>query len=209
MARTVAIGQRIELVSMDPHFHDISIALYRQEDGEGPEYLVHTYSGREGAPGRIAFVRSAMATLGGLQSTAAGLLRFPCGAPHHLGIKRVFLEACKLASATAVEARPLSIFDRKCSRNILASSCGDGVYRIAAEGGEEGAERRIAAIAGGLIKLGEMEDRHTDEVGFSCGHAHDAMVGLLLVRAPNVRAALREQEAAAARGTLTAPSQQE
>lgn len=208
MARTVAIGQRIELVSMDPHFHDISIALYLQEGDEGPEYLVHTYSGREGAPRRIAFVKSAMATLGGLQFTGAGLLRFHCGDPHLLGIKRVFLEACKLDSTTAVEARPLSIFDRKCGRNILAVSCGGGVYRIAAEGGEEGAERRISAIAGGLIKLGEMEDRQTDEVAFSCGESHDALVGLLLVRAPNVRAALREQEAAEARGTLSAPSQQ-
>ena len=209
MALTAAIGQRMELVSMDPHFHDISIALYLQEGGGVPEYLVHTYSGREGAPRRIAFVQSAMATLGGLQFTGAGLLRFPCGAPHHLGIKRVFLEACKFDSSTTVEARPLSIFDRKCGRNIVAASCGDGVYQLAAEGGEEGAERRISAIAGGLIKLGEMEDRQTDEVAFPCGEAHDALIGLLLVRAPNVRAAMREQETAAARGTLAAPSQQE
>ena len=209
MARTVAIGQRIELVSMDPHFHDISIALYFQEGGEGAEYLVHTYSGMEGAPQRIAFVKSAMAILGGLQSTPAGLLRFPCGAPHLLGIKRVFLEACKLPSTTAVEPRPLFIFDRKCNRNIVVISCGGGVYKVTAEGSEEGAERRISAIAGGLIKLGEMEDRHTNEIAFSCGVAHDALVGLLLVRAPNVRAALREQEAAASRGTLSAPSQQE
>ena len=121
----------------------------------------------------------------------------------------MFLEACKLDSTTAVEARPLSIFDRKCSCNIVAASCGEGVYQLAAEGGEESAERRISAIAGGLIKLGEMEDRQTDEVAFFCGEAHDALVSLLLVRAPNVRAALREQEAAAERGTLSAPSQQE
>ena len=209
MARTVAIGQRIELVSMDPHFHDISIALYLQERDEGPEFLVHTYSGMEGARQRIDFVRRGMEILGGLQSTPTGLLRFPCGARHVQGIKRVFLEACKLSSTTAVEARPLFIFDRKCNRNIVATSCGGGVYKLAAEGSEEGAERRIAAIAGGLIKLGEMEDRLTDEVGFACGLAHDALIGLLLVRAPNVRAALREQEDAATRGTLSAPSQQE
>ena len=38
---------------------------------------------------------------------------------------------------------------------------------------------------------------------------HGALIGLLLVRAPNVRAALREYEEVASRGTLAAPSQQE
>ena len=37
MPQTLDLGERIELVSMDPHFHDISIGLYRQDDG-GPAY---------------------------------------------------------------------------------------------------------------------------------------------------------------------------
>ena len=37
---------------------------------------------------------------------------------------------------------------------------------------------------------------------------YDALLGLLLVRAPNVRAIVREQEMAASRGVLAAPSQQ-
>ena len=44
MGRTVDIGRRIELVSMDPHFHNISIGLYRQSRPAGPEFLIHTYS---------------------------------------------------------------------------------------------------------------------------------------------------------------------
>jgi len=47
-----------------------------------------------------------------------------------------------------------------------------------------------------------------DSVTFSCGQAHDALVGLLLVRALNVRAVLREQEMTASRGVLSAPSAQ-
>ena len=43
---------------------------------------------------------------------------------------------------------------------------------------------------------------------FPCGTDHHELVGLLLTRALNVRGALREQEAAAARGMLSAPSQQ-
>ena len=47
-----------------------------------------------------------------------------------------------------------------------------------------------------------------NEAYFACGHDHDELVGLLLGRALNVRAAMREAEAAAARGVLAAPSAQ-
>ena len=59
----------------------------------------------------------------------------------------------------------------------------------------------------GLRKLAEMEDRG-DILAFSCGQSHDPLIGLLLPRALNVRATLREEEAAATRGVLVAPSAQ-
>ena len=71
--------------------------------------------------------------------------------------------------------------------------------------------KRRSAIAGGLVKLGEMEwaEGGQDEVAFLCGQAHDELIGVLLVRALNVRAILREQEMSASRGQLLAPSAQE
>jgi hypothetical protein len=45
-------------------------------------------------------------------------------------------------------------------------------------------------------------------VAFGCKQTHDSLVGLLLVRALNVRAVLREQEMTASRGVLSAPSAQ-
>ncbi|HCQ02539.1 MAG TPA: hypothetical protein DIT99_18460, partial [Candidatus Latescibacteria bacterium] len=78
-----------------------------------------------------------------------------------------------------------------------------------ADGEAKDKDRRISFIAGGLIKLAQLEDQSVDTVAFDCKYAHDAMLGLLLVRAPNVRAVLREQEATASRGVLAAPSQQE
>ena len=207
MARTVDIGSRIELVPMDPHFHDISIALYQQVYENGSEFLVHTYSGLSGAAQRIESVAQTMVTLGGMELTASGRLRFPCLADHTLACKRLFIEACKVESSEAAVIRPLQIFDKKAACNIKVASNGDGTYRVAAE--NEGQDRRVAAVAGGLIKLGQMEDQATDQVAWSCGLAHDALLGLLLVRAPNVRAVLREQEQSSTRGVLAAPSQQE
>lgn len=210
MRRVVDIGRRIELVPIDLHFHDITLALYRQHrDGE-PAFLVHTYSQVAGAQERIQSIKQAMQTLGGMQETPDGLLRFHCGAGHETACRRVFLEACKIAPNSNVEPRPLQTLDKKSRLTITVDSVGDGVYRVSADGEGRGAARRVAAIAGGLIKLGEMERAgdSSDTVAFACGHSHDALVGLLLIRAPNVRVVLREAEMEAARGVLSAPSQQ-
>ncbi len=210
MGQTVNIGRRIELVPMDPHFHDITIALYQQERREEPAFLIHTYSRMDGGQHRIKFAVKGMETLGNMAVAPDGLLRFPCGSAHELACRRAFLEACKLDLNDAVEPRPLNILDKKSGLTITVLSLEDGVYQVTVDGEGKRAERRISAIAGGLIKLGEMVevDQSLDKVAFPCGHSHDALVGLLLVRAPNVRTIMREQEMVASRGTLSAPSQQ-
>ena len=214
MRSVVDIGRRIELVPMDPHFNDISIGLYLQHANHGsntPVFLVHTYSRMPGAVERIATVVAAMQVLGGMLKNDDGLLRFPCNSAHEAACRRVFLEACKLAPDTPAEPRPLNILDKKSQLTVRVDSKGKGVYRVTAEGEGRSAARRISAIAGGLAKLGEMETVATDNrdtVAFACQQSHDALVGLLLTRAPNVRIALREEEMGAARGVLSAPSQQ-
>mgnify|MGYP001213805646 CR=1 FL=1 len=211
MGQTLKIGSRIELVPMDPHCHDISIALYRQSQEAGSAYLVHTYSSLEDAPGRIAFVKIAMCFLGGMDAGSDGLLRFPCSESHELAIKRVFLEACKLPSDAKLTPRPLQVFDKKSGLTMDIIRGENGRYQIIAEGEGKDKEKRISYIAGGLMKLGQMNEaeQRLDLISFPCGQPHDAMLGVLLVRAPNVRAALREQEATTDRGVLAAPSQQD
>ncbi len=217
MRRIVDIGRRIELIPIDPHFHDITIGLYHQQIADAttgtdfPAFLVHTYSQMTGATERIEAIAQTMQTLGGMLKTPEGLLYFPCKNIHEAACRRVFLEACKLASNTHTEPRPLNILDRKSRLTITVDSTGNGIYRVNANDEGRGAARRISAIAGGLMKLGEMDNIETDNndtVSFACGHSHDALIGLLLIRAPNVRVILREEEMGAARGVLAAPSQQ-
>jgi hypothetical protein len=209
MAIATEIGRRIELVSMDPHFHDISIGLYRQEGATGPQYLVHTYSQKPGSRERIEFVNHAMVTLGGMHQTGPRL-RFTCGDPHQLTVRRIFIEACKLKPDAVLAPRPLLIMDKKSNLNITVTSVGSGAYEIRAEaGGDEGGSR-VSAIAGGIAKLAEMVrgGNAPEQVAFACQHSHDAAVGTMLIRALNVRAILREEEMAASRGVLAAPSAQ-
>ncbi len=211
MTQTLDLGSRIELVSMDAHFHDISIALYCPDPDNAPAYTVHTYSHLPGAAARVAWIADAMQVLGGMEQTSDGLLRFPCGHAHLLAVKRLFLDACKLDPALDFQPRPLHIFDKKANATIAIASLGSGLYEARATEQTPGVERRVATIARGLLRLGEMEEvaDHPNQVRFGCGHSHDALIGLLLVRAPNVRAAVREAEAMASRGVLSAPSTQE
>lgn len=201
------IGRRLELVPMDGHCHDISIALYRQERADGPAGLVHTYSSNAGAAGRIAFVAAAMATLGGLEIDG-DLVRFPCGTWHAAAARRLFVEACKLESSATVLPRPLEAADAKTGQLIRVEPLAAGRYRVLAEQVAEGASSRAPAVAAGLAKLAELDvaDGEPAVVGFPCGEAHDALVGLLLPRALNVRQTIREQEALSSRGILSAPS---
>ena len=146
-----------------------------------------------------------------MEQTSDGMLSFSCGHAHRLGVKRLFLEACKLPPEQTPEPRPLHIFDKKANATIAVASLGQGLYEARATEPVQGVERRVATIARGLIRLGEMDEvaDQPNQAQFGCGEAHDALIGLLLVRAPNVRAAVREAEALANRGVLSAPSAQE
>jgi hypothetical protein len=210
MAEIGDLGNRIELLSMDRHFHDISLGLYEQPGADGvAEYLVHSYSKKDGVAARGAFIMRAMRVLGGIAATPEGRLRFACGDAHRLACKRLFIEAGKLAGDAAPQAKPRTIHDKKSGFDIAVASDGAGGYRVSVAGEAEGQARRLKAIAGGLRKLTEMgEGGDEDQAVFSCGHAHDELVGLMLVRALNVRAVLRAEDAAAAQGVLAAPSAQ-
>jgi len=193
---------------MDRHFHDISIGLYAlPRDGGPQEYLVHTYSQVDGAGGRIAALVAIMQVLGGMApGSTPNSLRFACGEAHRLAAKRVFLEACKHDPDADVAPPPLSTLDKKAEAMVIAESLGGGRYRFVMDGGEQ---RRATMAVGGLAKLADLsQGSEPTELAFECGQAHDELIGLLLPRALNVRAALREYEAAVARGVLSAPSAQ-
>ncbi len=210
---TSNIGKRIELVSMDPHCLNISIALYLQDHGRGPEFLVHTYSRRPEAMDRIRFIVKGMVTLGGMEllQDGSGRVRFPCHGDHLKACRRVFLEVCKIPNGSSLVPKELFIFDKKSNRTIrvvLGSGCN---YELTADGPDnEEKPLRILAVAQGLTKLAELriEGEGSNQLSFPCGQRHDPLIGLLLGRALNVRATLREQELAASKGILAPPSAQ-
>jgi hypothetical protein len=100
--------------------------------------------------------------------------------------------------------------DAKLGGPVTVTSKGGGIYEILAQANGGDTQARTKAICAGYLKLAEMERWEDSETGvrFACGMPHDAMMRLLLFRAMNARAALREQEMMASRGVLAAPSAQ-
>lgn len=211
MGKTLDLGTRIELFSMDRHCHDISLALYRRQTAAGPVFLVHTYSSAPDARQRVDFIHRALTVMTGLELAGAAppWLRFACGTGHEKALRRAFLDLCKLESCAPLAAKPLRVFDKKADCHLEAESQGGGVYRLVAEQPTETARKRAIALAGGFAKLCQMEHvEGADVVAFGCRMSHDALIGQLMYRAQNVRAVFQEDEMAASRGMLAAPSQQ-
>jgi hypothetical protein len=192
---------------MDPQCSDITIALYRQELPGGTVGVVHSYSSRPDAAERVAFVAAAMRTLGDLATLGddPGTVAFRCGSWHAALARRLFLEAVKVDQTASVSVRPLTLVDRKTGQTIIVEHLGTARYRVSSAAVDD-APSRAPAVTRGLRKLAELPVSDDDTlVEFACGHDHDALVGLLLPRAVNVRDALREEELSAGRGVLAAP----
>jgi hypothetical protein len=211
MAILLDIGRRVELVSMDAHYEDISIGLYRRESADGPVAVVHSYSAKQGTGERLNYLARALTVLGGLEPGERDVeAHFPCRTWHAAAAKRLFLEACKHDPAKPLAPRPLETADPRSEQTIRVESLGKGTYRVHAIGATEETPSRAPAVAAGLAKLAELEPSDDPAVvGFPCGWAHDELLAVLLVRAMNLRAALREEEMSASRGVLVAPSAQE
>jgi hypothetical protein len=197
---------------MDRYFHDISVAMYVRDEGGEPVATIHSYSGLEGVRGRLEAIAAIVGTLGGLEVRDDGVsLRFPCSTWHAAAAKRLFLEACKQDPAEPLAAKPLELPDSRTDQTIRIEPLGDGAYEVHAENVAEGEQSRAPAIARAMAKLAQLDADEGDRpiVRFACGQDHPELIGLLLGRAQNLRAVLREEEMQASRGVLAAPSAQE
>lgn len=210
MGKTLDLGQRIELQAMDKHCQNISIGLYRRDNDGVPQFLVHTYSSSVAeAAQRTMFIKQALIQVIGLEPAPGSndWLQFPCKDIHERAIKRAFLDLCKLESGITLKPKPLTAFDKKAGCKLSAIHLGDGVYQIVPELGGNVGPKRATAVARGFSKVCEMDpiEGQTDRIQFPCQLPHDGLIGMLLFRAQNVRAAMQEDEIASSRGVLSAP----
>ncbi|HCV28434.1 MAG TPA: hypothetical protein QGI07_08990 [Dehalococcoidia bacterium] len=195
-------GHCVELVPMDPNFHDISVGLY-ERDGVS---TVWTFSRRPGVEERIRDIVERLVQLGGMEvADAWNRLRFPCGHLHTRPLK--FLTTAAI-ERTAERDRPeeLQIKDSKSALTIdmTGEQAGERyAYRVSTSGEAKNPALRLRAIIAGFIRYGEMEKIDDSTMAFSCGQRHDGLARLILPYSRNISAVEDAMEADALRGQMT------
>ena len=194
-------GKCLELVPIDPHFHDISVGLYAKDRIA----TVWTFSRRDGAAGRIEQVRDQLAALGDLAPVEGthDQLRPCCGTVHQRPLKFLMMQA--------VEKDPSFTYPQGRTKDLRSALMlgfeseeveGRTVYHVTAEGEAPNAAGRLRAVTSGFVRYGEME-RANGGLAFGCGAKHDPLMKLLLPYARNVTGTQDMLDADALRGQMT------
>ena len=197
-------GRCLELVSMDPHFHDITVALY-EKDGL---LTVWTYSRKPGVEERVERIRDQLCNLGGLVPVegSRNQVRFPCGQLHSRPLKFLMPQAVEKAPDFAHPTGEMVIRDTRSPLTLKLTphhSEDRWIYQVSAQGEARNAPFRLRAIVVGFRKYGEMEQAGNFGVTFSCGHRHEPLVRLLFPFSRNISAVENMLESSAQRGQLT------
>jgi hypothetical protein len=197
-------GKCLELVPMDPHFHDVSVGLY-VKDGT---CTVWTFSQKHEAQDRMERIRDRLVVLGGMAPVEGthSQVRFPCGYLHARPVKFLLAQAVGKARDYAQPAGDMSIKDTK--TKLILSVAGreaDGrwVYQVSGEGEAPNVPLRLRMVVAGFVRYGEMEKVSDTEVVFPCDQRHDELLRLVLPYARNVSAVESMMEAEALRGQMT------
>ena len=197
-------GTCLDLVSMDPHFHSISVGLY-VKDGT---CTVWTFSDRDGVQERIRRIRDQLSALGGMVPVPEthDQARFDCGHLHVRPAKFLLAQAVGKDPDYAPPQGEMSIKDTKTKLMLhLAGEERDGgtIYQVSAKGDAPNVALRLRLVVAGFVRYGEMEKVGDTEVAFPCRRRHDELVRLILPYSRNVSGVESMMEAEAMRGQMT------
>ena len=197
-------GRCLELVSMDPHFHEITVGLYMKDTIA----TVWSFSTVDGVEDRIEQIRDLLVTRGGMEPVEGthDQARHACGTVHERPLTFLIKNCVEKASAVGPDDAPISIRDFRTKLTLTVTpreEDGRTVYEVSAEGDDPKPDIRVRAIVGGFMRYGEMERITPSSAAFACGVSHDELVRLLLPSARNVTSVEDMLEADAMRGQMT------
>ena len=197
-------GRCLELISMDPNFHGITVSLYAK-DGVA---TVWTFSRRTGVEERIRKIRDQLVALGGLDPVEGthDQVRPACGQLHGRPTKFLMMQAVEKDPSFSLPEGELSVKDLRSGLMLgMDSREVDGrvVYYVTAEGEAQNKAARLRAVTAGFVRYGEMEKTEDGGVAFPCGYRHDELIRVLLPYARNVSRVEDMLEADALRGQMT------
>ena len=180
-------GRCLELVPMDPNFHNISVGLYVK----GEVCTLWTFSRKEGARERIEQIRGQLVALGGMEPVADthDQARFACGMVHERPLKFLLTQAVGKAPDYAPPSGEMSIRDLRSPLTLVVrggESNGRWVYRVSGEGNAPNPAARLRMVVAGFLRYGEMEKVGDHDVSFPCGARHDELMRLLMPYSRNI-----------------------
>ena len=196
------LGKCLELVPMDPNFHDISVGLYVKNGTN----TLWTYSQTPGVEERIRQIRDQLGALGGMEPVEGthDQARYSCGQLH--------VRPTKFLVKQAVEKPPDYRFPEGGVKDLrsplmldfdVAEADDRWVYTVTCEGDAPDPAARLRAVTGGLGRYGDMEKVADHSAAFACGHRHDQLTRVVLPYARNVSAVEDMLDAEALRGQMT------
>lgn len=197
-------GKCLELVPVDPHFHDISVGLYLKEG----TCTVWSFSSKPGVRERITTIRDQCVVLGGLEPVedTYNQLRFSCGYIHLRPLKFLLAQAVGKSPDFSPPSGQLSISDTKTKLTLSVEGRdaeGVWVYQVAGAGEAPSIPARLRLVVAGFVRYGEMEKISDTEVAFPCRQRHDQLMRVLLPYSRNISAVESMMEAEAQRGQMT------
>lgn len=197
------LGHCIELVSMDPHFNEISVGLFLKDR----VLTVWSYSQVPGTMDRLSQIRDRIVALGDLETIgdSPNQARVPEG--------DILVQPMKFMFRVAVEkppeelpSGPIEAPDNKSTLTFVIEGHEEPdayVYQVIGRGETQRPEARIRATVGGFMRYGECQRVAPDKFRFPDGKRHDGFVRLLLPYARNVSAVERMLEAEDMEGQMT------
>ncbi len=197
-------GKCLELVSLDRHFHNISVGLYVKHG----VFTVWTFSGKCGADKRIQKIIDQLVSLGGMEPIAGTLnqARFTCDVLHDRPVRFLLSQAVGKSPDFVPSEEALEIKDSKSELMIGAEGFkrdGSWLYRIGVTGEAKNSVMRLRMILAGFTRYGEMEKIGDNEVAFQCRTQHDELMRLLMPYSRNISSVETMMAAEDMRGQMT------
>lgn len=202
--RIKELGHCIELVSIDPHFHDVTIGLFIK-DGL---MTIWSFSNREGIDGRIEEVRDRCTRLGDVIAVEGTTDQLKLTSDLYLdrALRFMFTFAVEKDPARELPTGRITAPDTKTKLVFVingAEENGKYVYTISAEGRSDKAELRVRATVGGFVRYSDCERVDKNKFAFPDGKRYDSFARLILPLARNVSAVESQLAASELEGQMT------
>ena len=184
-------GKCVELISMDPFFHEITIGLFVK----GPIMTIHSFSKKEGVENRLSEIRDRVVSFGGAKTIqgSSNQATYDCGMKNGCCITplRFVLKRAVMKDDIYDPESEITVKDLRSDMQLFLTPNevnGKTIYSVSGIGEARKPEVRFRAVVNGLIRFGGCVKIGHTEVSLQCSSRNDAIMKIILPIARNISA---------------------